>query len=186
MGFTLQINSPFKPPAGPWSPKGHIQPHRSHLPRRRNPKPCFQNFHATAEAAAQKPKPMPTPVLTPKVERVSAPAPTSTSISMPITPIPTPCPPKADEPHLQEIIPALWVAFSDSTAPLSGTASNSAHEIQTGFTHIVEIAHSAGEVWRDFPETSFPLLLEHRSASVGSCGLGRMRLGGFGFGWVDD
>ena len=153
VGLTLQIDSPFKPPAGPWSPKGHIQPHRSHLPRRRNPKPCFQNFYATAETAAQKPKSTPAPTRTPKVERVSAPAPTSTSTSIysPTAPIPTPCPPKADEPHLQEIIPALWVAFSDSTPPLSSnsstsTSTTSAHEIQeAGFTHIVEIAHSAGE-----------------------------------------
>ncbi|KAM5537928.1 hypothetical protein V8D89_008404 [Ganoderma adspersum] len=151
--LTLQIDSPFKPPAGPWSPKGHIQPHRSHLPRRRNPKPCFQNFHAAAETAAQKPKAAPTP--TPRVERVSAPAhapapapapaPASTSVSMPIAPIPTPHPPKADEPHLQTIIPALWVAFSDSTAPTSSTTSSMAHEVEANFTHIVEIAHSAGE-----------------------------------------
>ena len=93
VGLTLQIDSPFKPPAGPWSPKGHIQPHRSHLPRRRNPKPCFQNFHATAETAAQKPKPKPTPP-NPPPSRASSP-PQMPAPQAPPPPPAAPAPPAA-------------------------------------------------------------------------------------------
>ncbi|KAI1790317.1 hypothetical protein LXA43DRAFT_1095466 [Ganoderma leucocontextum] len=135
VSLTLQIDTPFKASPGPWSPKGHIQPYRSHLPRRRNPKPCFQNFHAIAEPGAPKPKPKPAPTPTPTPKTGLVP---TWATSTPIPAIPTPRPPKADEPHLQAIIPAVWVAFSDTAA-----ASRRAHE--EGFTHVVEIAHSGGE-----------------------------------------
>ncbi|PIL33700.1 hypothetical protein GSI_04325 [Ganoderma sinense ZZ0214-1] len=72
-----------------------------------------------------------------------SPTPTPASTSASLAPIPTPHPPKADEPHLQAIIPALWVAFSDSAAgSSSGSSSSRAHE--DGFTHIVEITYSTG------------------------------------------
>ncbi|KAH9851151.1 hypothetical protein C2E23DRAFT_926416 [Lenzites betulinus] len=115
MNLTLHIDNPalaFKNSKlpGPWSPKGHLQPHRNNLPRRRNPKPSFVTYHDKQLAAAP-PKPAPAPV------PISAPA---YEFS----------PPRSSEPHLQAIIPALWVAFAQP-----GRA------YEAGFTHIVEITH---------------------------------------------
>ncbi|EJF60705.1 hypothetical protein DICSQDRAFT_62391 [Dichomitus squalens LYAD-421 SS1] len=120
--LTLQIEAPFNAnvnviPPGPWSPKGHVQPHRSNLPRRRNPKPRFQNFNPEA-----------------LVRQKSAPKPETPAI-----PIPTPNPPRADEPHLQAIIPALWVAFSDRSKASSSWA------YEEDFTHVVEMTYAAEE-----------------------------------------
>ncbi|KAI0653332.1 hypothetical protein C8Q70DRAFT_927955 [Cubamyces menziesii] len=121
VSLTLHIDAPFFNPSkvpGPWSPKGHLQPHRNHLPRRRNPKPCFANFHD---------KSAPTP------------AARSPAAATPEQPKAVPAeeyafnPPKAEEPRLQAIIPALWVAF--------GTDDNRAHE--AGFSHVVEICYAS-------------------------------------------
>ncbi|KAI0327905.1 hypothetical protein GY45DRAFT_1222866, partial [Cubamyces sp. BRFM 1775] len=103
VSLTLHIDAPFKPAKvpGPWSPKGHLQPHRNHLPRRRNPKPCFATFHEK-----------------------SASTPTPYAFN----------PPKAEEPRLQAIIPALWVAFARSD-------TDRAHE--AGFSHVVEICYAS-------------------------------------------
>lgn len=124
VSLTLHIDNPslaFKSSKVPglWSPKGHLQPHRNHLPRRRNPKTCFANFHdkQPAAAAPEPRKPAPTP---------------------PTQPLPyhTPAyafdPPKSGEPRLQAIIPALWVAFAQED-----------RSYEDGFSHVVEIAYAA-------------------------------------------
>ncbi|KAH9889281.1 hypothetical protein C8Q73DRAFT_747805 [Cubamyces lactineus] len=115
VSLTLHIDAPFKPSKvpGPWSPKGHLQPHRNHLPRRRNPKPC--NFH-------DKPTPARSPAAAPEQPKV-VPAKEEYAFH----------PPKAEEPRLQAIIPALWVAFSGD--------NDRAHE--AGFSHVVEICYAS-------------------------------------------
>ncbi|KAI0351946.1 hypothetical protein OH77DRAFT_825052 [Trametes cingulata] len=130
VSLTLHIDTPalaFKPSAkvpGPWSPKGHLQPHRNHLPRRRNPKPCFAGFQEKPQSPAPEP-PRPAQVHKQKPEPVPAPK-----------AVPTPTyafePPKADEPRLQAIIPALWVAF----------AREDDRSYEDGFTHVVEITYA--------------------------------------------
>ncbi|KAI8971017.1 hypothetical protein BD414DRAFT_510615 [Trametes punicea] len=133
VSLTLHIETPAltstcKPAKvpGPWSPKGHIQPHRNHLPRRRNPKPCFAGFqekHAPAAAA-------------PTTEQRPKPAPALASVP---GPVPEPAtsytfdPPKAEEPRLQAIIPALWVAF----------ARRDDRSYEAGFSHVVEICYAS-------------------------------------------
>ncbi|RPD57842.1 hypothetical protein L226DRAFT_540189 [Lentinus tigrinus ALCF2SS1-7] len=144
VNLTLEIDAPFKSlrvshVQGPWSPKGHIQPHRTNLPRRRNPKPCFANFK---DVKVEFPKPP-----TPKAQTPIPPAVAPVAFVAPVpADIPTPLqPPKADETHLQPIIPALWVAF--------GQALNRSYE--EGFTHIVDICYAdvakgtSERVWED-------------------------------------
>ena len=117
-GVTLTVQI-----AAPLNLKGHAQPHRNLLPRRRNPIPHFQNFHPETPVKPASPS-------------------TAKPDSPNVLPIPTPSPPKADDPQLQAIIPAVWVAFSDHAS----ASSSRAHE--EGFTHIVEIAHAAaGEAY---------------------------------------
>ncbi|KAI0701007.1 hypothetical protein C8T65DRAFT_279215 [Cerioporus squamosus] len=124
VSLTLEIEAPFKSlrVQGPWSPKNNTQPHRTNLPRRRNPKPCFANFK---DVSVEFPKPR-----TPK----AAPAPAPVTIPVPApADIPTPLqPPKAHETHMQPVIPALWVAF--------GQPHDRSYE--AGFTHIVDICYS--------------------------------------------
>ncbi|KAI0752816.1 hypothetical protein C8Q80DRAFT_1267302 [Daedaleopsis nitida] len=118
--LTLQIEAPYKSgtkPLGVWSPKGHLQPHR--LPRRRNPKPCFANFKDVKTPTFEQPK-----------QPALAPAPAAPAPALP-TPL---SPPKCDDPQLQAIIPAVWVAFNQ--------ANGGAYE--EGFTHIVEICYAKG------------------------------------------
>ncbi|KAI0365074.1 hypothetical protein BV20DRAFT_781957 [Pilatotrama ljubarskyi] len=130
VSLTLHIETPalaFKPSKvpGPWSPKGHLQPHRNHLPRRRNPKPCFASFQ---EKPQTPPAALPEPPRQKKSASVPTPAPAP-------HPVPTPTYalklPKVGEPRLQAIIPALWVAFA-------GVDDRSYEE---GFSHIVEICY---------------------------------------------
>ena len=131
VSLTLEIEAPFKSlrlshAQGPWSPKGHTQPHRNNLPRRRNPKPCFTNFK---DVHVEFPKP-PTP-------KAQTPIPAAASVQF-VAPvpadIPTPLqPPKADETHMQPIIPALWVAFSQAVD----------RSYEEGFTHIVDICYGS-------------------------------------------
>ncbi|KAI9059907.1 hypothetical protein FKP32DRAFT_1097413 [Trametes sanguinea] len=124
VSLTLHIDAPamgFKPAKvpGPWSPKGHIQPHRSHLPRRRNPKACFAKFHDKHAPAVVPDHPAvrtPSPKLSP-----AGPAPDYSFD-----------PPKAEEP--QAIIPALWVAFARENEKDRACAD--------GFTHVVEICYA--------------------------------------------
>ncbi|KAI0819206.1 hypothetical protein BC628DRAFT_1404083 [Trametes gibbosa] len=122
MNLTLHIDNPalaFKSSKvpGPWSPKGHLQPHRNNLPRRRNPKPSFVTYHDKQLAAAGHTPPKPLSIPTP-----------------PCTTIPAPAydfdPPTSSEPHLQAIIPALWVAFAQED-----------RSYEAGFSHVVEITY---------------------------------------------
>ncbi|KAI0740847.1 hypothetical protein C8Q76DRAFT_773823 [Earliella scabrosa] len=123
VSLTLEIDAPFKTGKmpGPWSPKGHLQPHRSNLPRRRaNPaKPRFANFQDVKTPIFETPKPK-------AAEPTPAPAP---------APLPTPLqPPKANDPHLQAIIPSVYVAFGQDTD----------RSYEEGFTHIVDICYASG------------------------------------------
>ncbi|KAI0669530.1 hypothetical protein C8Q78DRAFT_183346 [Trametes maxima] len=133
--LTLHIETPsptFKPSKvpGPWSPKGHIQPHRNHLPRRRNPKPCFVAVQEKqAPAVAEHPKRAPSPLPSPSPAAEAEPAPA-------VIPVSDPTPsyafnPPTEDPRLQAIIPALWVAFAHETD----------RSYEDGFTHVVEITY---------------------------------------------
>ncbi|KAI0774914.1 hypothetical protein BD413DRAFT_472091 [Trametes elegans] len=136
VSLTLHIESPAAPGAGlkpskvpgPWSPKGHVQPHRNHLPRRRNAKPRFA-YYTDKRAPPESPKPTPaaTPaaIPTPKAE-----------------PVPSyEAKPPTEEPRLQAIIPALWVAFAQEDKEKEGGRTENARE-HDGFTHVVEIHHA--------------------------------------------
>ncbi len=130
ISLTLEIEAPFKPTKvpGPWSPKGHLQPHRSNLPRRRNPKPCFASYQDVKPTVTVQP-------LKPAV----APAPAA---ALPFPAPQTPQQPhKASEPHLQAIIPAVWVAFGQEAE-----AKGAKRPYEEGFTHIVEICYAHGSV----------------------------------------
>ncbi|TFK90245.1 hypothetical protein K466DRAFT_583907 [Polyporus arcularius HHB13444] len=123
VSLTLEIDAPFKAlrVQGPWSPKNHTQPHRTNLPRRRNPKPCFTNFK---DVKVEFPKHRTSRATTARAALAPIPVPAD---------IPTPLqPPKAHETHLQPIIPALWVAF--------GQTHDRTYE--DGFTHIVDVCYS--------------------------------------------
>ncbi|KAI0645070.1 hypothetical protein C8Q79DRAFT_749794 [Trametes meyenii] len=127
--LTLHIDTPslsFKPSKvpGPWSPKGHIQPHRNHLPRRRNPKPCFVSVQEKqAPAVAEHRKRAPSPAAETQPAPTAAPAADTTPAYA--------FNPPTEEPRLQAIIPALWVAFAHDTD----------RSYEDGFTHIVEISY---------------------------------------------
>ncbi|KAI0629556.1 hypothetical protein C8Q77DRAFT_1220246 [Trametes polyzona] len=133
VNLTLHIDNPalaFKSSKvpGPWSPKGHLQPHRNHLPRRRNPKPCFAGIQEKQPVAA---------AALPVEPTKPAPIPTPDAVSAPSIPSRTPSyafdPPKSSEPQLQAIIPALWVAF----------AQPDDRSYEDGFSHIVEISYGS-------------------------------------------
>ncbi|CDO76738.1 hypothetical protein BN946_scf184813.g8 [Trametes cinnabarina] len=122
VSLTLHIDSPaigYKPGKvpGPWSPKGHLQPHRNHLPRRRNPKTCFAKFHDKHAPAVIPDHPK---AKTPSAKIGRSPAP-DYAFDLP----------KAAEP--QAIIPALWVAF----------AQERDRSYEDGFTHVVEICYAS-------------------------------------------
>ncbi|CCM01010.1 uncharacterized protein FIBRA_03058 [Fibroporia radiculosa] len=89
LAHNLKIQTNFSPQAvhaGPWSPKGHLQPHRNNLPRRRKVKRIV--FH---DAEVIPPEP-------------------------PIPPQVLPVPPQMENRHLQEVVPGLYVAFKLSDA----------------------------------------------------------------------
>jgi len=102
------------------SPKGHTQPHRNNLPRRRKPKKCFQNFNPGDDdpTVDMKPKPVASPI-------IEAPAP----------------PPAPLQSHLQELIPGLSIAFA------SGSTDESLPQSHTDkpYSHIVNIIYSVEE-----------------------------------------
>jgi len=92
--LSLTITTSFGQPqacAGPWSPKGHIQPHRSHLPRRRKAQVKRIELYDDDDEPEQ---------------AQSAPTPGAF--------VPPPRP--ADEPCLQEVVPGLFAAFKTETA----------------------------------------------------------------------
>ena len=114
-GFTAQLSLTIKTSfgqqarGGPWTPKGHIQPHRSHLPRRRKGQVkrivLYDNFDD--DEPEQAAPAVPTPGA--------------------FAPVPAP----ADAPHLQEVVPGLFVAFK--------TGSVTRHD--TVYTHIIDVCH---------------------------------------------
>ncbi|KAH9833978.1 uncharacterized protein C8Q71DRAFT_154935 [Rhodofomes roseus] len=98
-GFTAELSLTIKTSfgqqqacSGSWSPKGHIQPHRSHLPRRRKAQIKRIVFYDDEPEQTQPPAPAPGAFVPP--------------------------PKPADEPCLQEAVPGLFVAFkTESTHP---------------------------------------------------------------------
>ncbi|OBZ69542.1 hypothetical protein A0H81_10148 [Grifola frondosa] len=119
-GVTLQIKTtaPYAAICGPWSPKGHVQPHRSHLPRRRN-KHCFS---VRDEKRADDRLAEATKAEAPAVQ-TKVPAPVMQSE-----------PPKLEENHRQELIPGLELAF----------AGENIVPPECNFTHILDICYASG------------------------------------------
>ena len=144
-GVTLSLAVEY--PFGPNHKGGHTQPHRTHLPRlarRRSHKPrlpaCDSSFF---DGIAQ-----------PSTFRVGVPFPTHSPISalkrralaaVPATPAILsalqPQPPKLSEPHLQAIIPGVWVVFDGA-----------ARAAEEGFSHVVEVFYD--DASHDTPEAS--------------------------------
>ena len=132
--LSLKIEHPLKATGGPWSPRGPVQPHCAQLPRiprRRSHKPWFG--HLRADTPVEAPKPA-TPPAEPTPEPEPEPTPEPTP-EFEFEPFPTELPsalrpPQADAPHLQAIIPSVWVSF--------GGAERAADD---DFTHVVEIAY---------------------------------------------
>ncbi|EPT02543.1 hypothetical protein FOMPIDRAFT_1105492, partial [Fomitopsis schrenkii] len=101
-GFTARLSLTVKtsfgqqpPCADPWSPKGHIQPHRSHLPRRR--KAQIKRIVLYDDEPEQAAPAAPTPGA--------------------LVPAPRP----VDAPCLQEVVPGLFIAFKTDSAAAQDT-----------------------------------------------------------------
>ena len=118
-----------------WSPRGHLQPHRNHLPRRRNPKRMVL-FEAATPHDAPQIEPVPVveepvrledtalskmPVLAPEIEALYK--------------------PNIDEraSHLCMIVEGLWVAFTEDTEDFPIAADGAPN------THVVSISYGDGE-----------------------------------------
>ncbi|THG99248.1 hypothetical protein EW026_g3075 [Hermanssonia centrifuga] len=101
--------------------KGPIQPHRSHLPRRRNPKPIVFHDVETDSPAEKKC--------------------TVESLEAPVTADPDPLAPAfiADDPSIQEVLSMLVLAFKGETSPSASLPGHS----DKSYTHVVSITYGA-------------------------------------------
>ena len=167
-------------PAWP-SPKGHIQPHRNHLPRRRNPRRIV--FHDDdEEKAAEAPK-VEEKEPEQKVDGVKADAEVEAEANggaetevkeEGITEDPYALPPQVEHPHLQEFIPGLNISFigGDDETPdsLPGQSSSAP------YTHIVSMhfGAEAKPIERSYEGRCqrLRLSLGERDASAARLGLG--------------
>ncbi|KZT01469.1 uncharacterized protein LAESUDRAFT_731176 [Laetiporus sulphureus 93-53] len=117
-GFTqslkIQTNFSRQPRCSPWSPKGHIQPHRNNVPRRRRVKAK----HVVL-------KDDDSPVV--EAEPVDLPLPAGAYD----------IPARTEQRHLQEVIPGLFLAFK-----LSDEAEDDEHMRKEGYTHIIDICYA--------------------------------------------
>ncbi|PSR71536.1 hypothetical protein PHLCEN_2v12587 [Hermanssonia centrifuga] len=107
------------------APKGPIQPHRSHLPRRRNPKPIV--FHDVETDSPAEKKCTVEPL----------------EVEAPVTTDPDPLAPAfiADDPSIQEVLSILVLAFKGETSPSASLPGHS----DKSYTHVLSITYGAGE-----------------------------------------
>lgn len=122
VNMSLRLTTAITPAMGPWSPKGHLQPHRSNLPRRRKvTKRYFTNIERDDDETLVETKQKETVIdLTEKVTPVLL-----------VTP-------KEQDSSIQELIPGLFIAFSegDPNAPQPGDST------EKPYTHVVNIAYA--------------------------------------------
>lgn len=116
---------PQSPVIEPWSAKGHVQPHRNHLPRRRNAK-CL--------AFVQ------------KYDSPDSPFVPLIPIAHESPIISDPCyAPNAphDDPALQEVVEGLWIAFADGDVKLEDLPKPNDEDLV--YTHVVTIMYGDGK-----------------------------------------
>ncbi|KAK7691945.1 hypothetical protein QCA50_005350 [Cerrena zonata] len=119
VNMSLRLTTTISPVLGPWSPKAYTQPHRVSLPRRRKvTKRYFANIEKDDDET-----------LVEKNETVI-------DLTEKSTPV-FPGAPKEQDSHIQELIPGLFVAFSegDPNAPQPGDS------IEKPYSHVVNIAY---------------------------------------------
>ena len=156
-GVTMRVQLPTQSPQSAWSPKGHVQPHRHNLPRRRNPKRFVIIDHDHDDVAKSAAPKSPSPILRetrlvvvnkdnsnnaekatskPKSEQGIAVGKARVASSHP--PIESPYIPSinADDPHLQSLIPDVFMAYSRPNTRLEDLPGYSAAE---PYTHVVHI-----------------------------------------------
>ncbi|KAI0074872.1 hypothetical protein K474DRAFT_1500343 [Panus rudis PR-1116 ss-1] len=131
----LQISTAFKSSAAaarmsPCSPKNiHVQPHRNNLPRRRKVRKHITFFEV--EEKLQEEKPVDTPGVPPVAQTQTEEKPELFGLGI------HDAVPNATEPHLQELIPGLYLAFSNGDEALEQQPGYTAEK---PYTHIVNIA----------------------------------------------
>lgn len=144
-----------------WSPKGHVQPHRSHLPRRRHVKRFV--VHDTDDEVAVATPP-------PAVVATTVDAATEALAKLDIY---APAP-QQNVPHLQEVIPRLILGFMGSEDSVEDLQPNSAKP----FSHIISVLHGDATTAGSSQSSSGPglqrlyLFIAPRDATSGRAGLG--------------
>lgn len=120
--ITLQPISSTVTHVSPWSAKGHVQPHRNHLPRCRKPRRFLHFDNSTADEPRAP---------APPVEKVATPIaePDPEALYKPTAPV--------NDPVLQHIMEDIWVAFAEGTEELADLP----HDGGLPYTHIITIVH---------------------------------------------
>ncbi|KAI0090793.1 hypothetical protein BDY19DRAFT_992204 [Irpex rosettiformis] len=155
-GITMRLQLPNQSPQNAWSAKGHLQPHRHNLPRRRNPKRFTivdrDNDDAEKGAVTKTSSPILRQVIPAVVNTDSSKADVATSkpmseqgiavvkaqVAASHPPIESPYIPSinADDHHLQSIIPDVFMAYSNLNTSLEELPGYSTAE---PYTHVVHI-----------------------------------------------
>ncbi|KAI0785739.1 hypothetical protein C8Q75DRAFT_774364 [Abortiporus biennis] len=126
----LRITTGFNSSQTLWSPKLQTQPHKSNLPRRRNPKKRI-----VFEVQTPTPKFEEPPQIHTEPE-VTLTVPFDNSLNAAFDAAHT-VPKPEDSDHLQELIPGLHIAFSDG----SSDTELSGHTVEKPYTHVVNICY---------------------------------------------
>lgn len=180
-GVTMRLQlSTYGLAAPSWpSPKGHVQPQRAHLPRRRNPRRIVlhdtdeeHGAEATAEAkpaaAAEEKVEETEKDAEEKVEQTekvddAAEAPIAEDAYAPA--------PQVDQPRLQEVLPGLSLAFigaDDALATLPGHA-------EEAYTHVISVVYGEKHAVQRVQEgrtSRLRLALPPRADEAARAGLG--------------
>ncbi|KAF7790939.1 hypothetical protein EIP86_001898 [Pleurotus ostreatoroseus] len=137
VAMSVQIpRNPLSSPTvsqGPWSAKGHIQPHRSHLPRRRNPKRITMVTRDLDTPEELKPA----VVEIPEPVHDEAPAEDVIDISCYAPNAPT------DDPSAQEVVERLYIAFATGDEALEELPKPEG--LTEAYTHVVSIVYGDGK-----------------------------------------